>query len=107
MQYSGIAAGLLLGTLALASNDTSAACACFCVNGDLKTMCSSVEEAQANPTLCDATTPVRCPTEIGAEQGATYDPPHEAAGNCRDVRVFDPGQGGFTTVKACDVLSAG
>jgi len=107
MQLTGITTGLLFGAVALLSGSASADCACFCVDGNMKTLCSSVEEAQANPTLCDLSSPMACPSEFRGPERATYDAPHGDAANCRDVRVYDAARGDFTTVKACDVLNAG
>jgi hypothetical protein len=107
MKLTGIITGLLFGALALLSGSASADCACFCVDGNMKTLCSSVEEAQANPTLCDLSSPTACPSEFQGPEGATYDPPRDDTANCRDLRVYDPARGDFTSVKACDVLNAG
>jgi hypothetical protein len=90
----------------LFSTSASAECACFCVNGGLKTLCTTVEEAQEEPTLCSAFAPKACPSEPGEHTGASYDAPEERATNCRDIRVFDALSGSFRDVKACDVLSA-
>ena len=84
----------------------SAECACFCVNGDLQTMCTTVDEAQDEPAMCSAYSQQQCPSESGDRAGANYDAPEEGATNCRDIRVFDAPRGIFNTVKACDVLDA-
>ena len=51
MVKSTVRWALAAGFLA-ASSLVSADCACFCMNGELQTMCTSVEEAQADPALC-------------------------------------------------------
>jgi hypothetical protein len=79
-------------------------CACFCVAGELKTMCTSVDEAQDNPTLCPPADSASCPQDDGAPSAASYDSPDGNAINCRDVRVFDAILGEYVTTKACDVL---
>jgi|GEM_PF-4129080 len=102
----GVMSAILLSTTMLFSTQASAECACFCVNGELQTMCSTVEEAQGNPTLCGNYPRESCPTETSSPDSASYDEPAEGATNCRDIRVFDSLHGGFTSVKACDVLDA-
>lgn len=96
----------LFTTMMLFSTSASAECACFCVNGGLKTLCTTVEEAQDQPTLCSAFAPRACPAGSGEHTGASYDAPEDGAINCRDIRVFDALGGVFRDVKACDVLSA-
>lgn len=107
MKLNGITTALLFGAAALLSSGANADCACLCVDGNMKTLCSSVEEAQANPTLCDLSSPMACPSDFRGPEGATYDSPHDEATNCRDLRVYDPARGDFVSVKACDVLNAG
>ena len=41
-----------------------AECACFCANGAPTTMCTTVGEAQDNPTLCAAAN-LSCPLDGG------------------------------------------
>ena len=81
-------------------------CACFCVSGELQTMCTTVAEAQADTTSCPSYSAQSCPEEPGSATASTYDSPEEGAVNCRDVRVFDALRGRFVDVKACDVLEA-
>jgi hypothetical protein len=104
---AGVISALIFSFSMFFSAQASAECACFCVNGDLKTMCSAVDEAQGNPALCSDYANRACPSEPGSRESASYDAPVEGATNCRDIRVFDPSRGVFTDVKACDVLDAG
>lgn len=97
----------LFMTMMLFSTSASAECACFCVNGNLKTMCTTIDEAQQEPTLCGVFDYEACPSESGERPSASYDAPEEGATNCRDIRVYDALRGVFQDVKACDVLSAG
>ena len=106
MKTTGITAGLACGVLLQISAAAWADCGCFCVDGALKTMCSTVEEAQGNPSLC-AFYGGSCPQEQDDSSGASYDAPAEGATDCRDRRVFDPLSRSFVTIKACDVLSPG
>jgi hypothetical protein len=103
---SAVIAGAMLISMMMFSASASAECACFCVNGDLQTLCTTVDEAQDEPTLCSAYSQKLCPSEPGESASASYNAPAEGATNCRDIRVFDALSGVFKTVKACDVLSS-
>lgn len=96
---------LLLASGLFASGTAAAECACFCVDGELKTMCTTVEAAQENPTLCSAYRSLSCPEDPGDAPTASYAPPEAGATNCRDLRIFDALRGVFTSIRACDVLS--
>ena len=106
MKTTGITTSLVFGALMMFAGPASAECACFCVDGELKTMCTSVGEAQENPAMCGVYSHMACPEEPGDSASASYDAPEEGATNCRDLRVYDALRGVFTSVKACDVLSA-
>ncbi len=94
-----LAAGLMLVGSAAWSE-----CACFCVEGELTTMCTAVEEAQDSPNLCPDTGSASCPIESGGAEAAIYEPPEADAINCRTVRVFDAIRGQYVDTKACDVI---
>ena len=81
-----------------------AECACLCANGELKTMCTTVSEAQDNPTLCATYKGVACPVE--AAQSVSYDAP-EGAVDCRSMRVWDVNEDSFADVAVCDILDSG
>jgi hypothetical protein len=83
-----------------------AECACFCVEGQARTLCTTVTEAQQDPTLCRADQ-AACPAPDAAAAATGYEAPAEGATNCRDMQVWDPAQNDYVSVKACDVLSAG
>ena len=102
MVKSTVRWALAAGFLA-ASSLVSADCACFCMNGELQTMCTSVEEAQADPALCPAYAAASCPIESATASSVSYDAPEDGASNCRDVRVWNSIQGAYVSVKACDV----
>ncbi len=105
-RITSLACGSLLLAGGLFASGTAAAdCACFCVDGELKTMCTTVEAAQDNPALCSAYSAMSCPEEPGDAPTASYEAPEAGATNCRDLRVFDALRGVFTSIKACDVLS--
>lgn len=79
-------------------------CACFCVEGSLKTLCTDASEAQSGANLCPASDSAGCPPPHSADTGSTYEAPNSAATNCRDVRVYDAIRGTYVTAKACDVI---
>lgn len=95
----------LLAVLLLAVGSTAwAECACFCADGELRTMCTTVGEAQANPTMCATYQGVACPVESAG--AASYDAP-EGAVDCRSMRVWDTAADSFADVAVCDVLESG
>lgn len=79
-------------------------CACFCVAGELKTLCTTVDEAQGNPRLCPPADSASCPQDDGASSNASYESPDGDAVNCRNVRVYDAVRGEYVDAKACDVI---
>lgn len=81
----------------------TAECACFCADGELKTLCTTVAEAQANPAVCPVYSAASCPLSSADAGGNSYDAPTEGAINCRDVQVWDSVRGRYVDVKACDV----
>ncbi|MCZ6658109.1 MAG: hypothetical protein O7C67_12495 [Gammaproteobacteria bacterium] len=79
-------------------------CGCLCIDGTPRTLCTSVTEAQAEPNACGLRSAVLCP--VDAEDDAPtirYASPVEGALNCREVRIWDDAQNGYTAVKVCDV----
>jgi len=78
-------------------------CGCFCVDGELQTMCTTVDGAQDSPVLCP-TSGSSCPQEADGSVTSTYQAPESDAVNCRDVRVYDAIRGEYVTAKACDVI---
>ena len=94
---------LAVGLMAFGSTAWSD-CACFCVEGELTTMCTAVEEAQDSPNLCPDTGSAICPSEIGGSDATSYDAPEADATNCRTVRVYDAIRGQYVDAKACDVI---
>jgi len=83
-------------------------CGCLCIEGVPKTLCTTVEEAQAKPGLCGQQ---HCPEYVAAEvhenSRTRYLSPNSFADNCRDVRVFDPSVSGYMGIKVCDVQEIG
>lgn len=95
---------LVTSALFILGSTAWADCACVCANGNLMTMCSTVEEAQADPTECAVSGGAICPTPNYGGSISSYDAPEDGATNCRDVMVWE--NNSFTVVKACDVVSA-
>lgn len=103
---SGLGLGLLVELLTVWGQ-----CGCMCVEGAHRTLCTSVLEAQAEPDACGLQlSRSLCPVDVPVDaEGATpltrYPPPVENAVNCREVRIWDDAQNGYTSVKVCDVDS--
>ncbi len=79
-------------------------CACFCVDGELATMCTEVGEAQDNPNLCPNSGSASCPQEPDLGSASSFDAPSEGAVDCRSVRIYDAVRGEYVTAKACNVI---
>ena len=97
---------LLASFLLVLGSAVWADCACLCVDGSPKTLCTTVSEAQAEPNECPALAPNTCPADLENVSGGVHEAPEEGATNCRDVRIWDTANDRFSNVKACDVLSA-
>ena len=95
---------LLVAALMLIGSSAWCECACFCVDGELVTMCTNVGEAQDNPNLCPSSGSASCPQETGSSDSASYEAPSSDATNCRNVRVYDAIRGEYVTAKACNVI---
>ena len=83
-----------------------AECACFCAQGELRTMCQPVRAAQDNPTMCGSYSSVACPLESEQGKSVTYEAPEEGAVECRSMRVWDGLQGAYADVRVCNVLES-
>jgi hypothetical protein len=95
----------MLGTsLSVIGGSAWSDCACFCVAGELQTMCTTVVGAQDSPTLCPPMDTASCPQDTDASSSADYEAPESDAINCRDVRVYDAIRGEYVTAKACNVI---
>lgn len=101
LKYILLSSLTLIGSWLVGSSAWSN-CACFCMEGQLTTLCTAVGEAQNSPDLCPAHG--SCPSEAGTADSAGYAPPDDNAVNCRDVRVYDAIRGEYVTAKACDVI---
>lgn len=104
----GDRAGQLMGLLLLVASGgigvtAQAECGCYCVDGGLRTLCSTVAEAQAEPELCAAAVATRCPVQLESPPASGYAPPNEVVTNCRDIRVYDPARGSYLNRRACDL----
>ena len=95
---------LLASWLLVLGSYSWADCACFCADGKEMTMCSTIEEAQANTNKCFVGETSVCPTLTGDVSTSSYEAPGDDATNCRDVTVWESNT--FTIVKACNVLPA-
>jgi hypothetical protein len=83
-------------------------CACRCVEGLARTVCTTLDEAAQNPVLC-APSSMRgeCPAAPPGFEPQQFAPPVPGARDCREARLWDPETGGYTTTtKVCDTVRA-
>jgi hypothetical protein len=95
---------LLLGGLAY-SGMAAATCSCQCIDGVARTLCSTLDEARGNPSLCrDAAGLIACPTPQSPNAApALYDGPEGTAG-CHGARLWDPNSGEYgVEAKVCEL----
>ena len=97
-------AAFLLMVLLMVGASAWSDCACFCVDGELATMCTEVGEAQDSPNLCPNSGSASCPQEPEVGSSAAFESPAEGAVDCRNIRVFDAIRGEYVTAKACNVI---
>jgi len=95
---------MLVAMLMMIGSSAWSDCACFCVAGELETMCTTIDGAQDSPLLCPSVEDASCPQDNDSASSASYDAPDGDAINCRDVRVFDAIRGEYVTTKACNVI---
>jgi hypothetical protein len=81
-------------------------CACFCAGGELRTMCSTVSEAQDNPTICATKSSEICPVDSEQGEPVSYESPSAGAVDCRSMRVWNSLDRSFVDVQVCDVLES-
>lgn len=65
-------------------------------------MCTTIGEAQDNPTLCAASN-LQCPLDAGAPSGELYEAPESGAVDCRSMRVWDSVENSYADIRVCDV----
>lgn len=102
---------------ACASGIASASCACQCFEGVARTLCTTLDEAQANPSACGLGQQVgeQLAEQLGAQKVACetappvtesiqrYEPPQGAV-DCRDARLWDPRSNSYAVIaKVCDI----
>ena len=83
-------------------------CACRCVEGLARTVCTTLDEAAQDPVLC-APQAQRgdCPAPPAGFEPQQFSPPSPGARDCREARLWDPESGGYTTTtKVCDTVRA-
>ncbi|HTK98780.1 MAG TPA: hypothetical protein VL379_12180 [Pseudomonadales bacterium] len=91
--------------LACAGGASAANCACQCIEGVARTLCTTVAEAQANPNACGVGEQrVACeiapPSSVPVQR---YEPP-EGAVDCRGARLWDPRSNSYAVVaKVCNL----
>jgi hypothetical protein len=96
---------LVAGAFACGTAGVSANCACQCVEGVARTLCTTIDEAQANPMACgNAEQKVECEIAPPAtETPQHYEPPLGAV-DCRGARLWDPRSKSYAVVaKICEL----
>jgi hypothetical protein len=95
---------MLVAVLMMVGSSAWSECACFCVDGELVTMCTEVGEAQNNPNLCPNNGSASCPQAPEVNSSAIFEAPSDGAVDCRNIRVYDAIRGHYVTAKACNVI---
>ena len=94
----------LMAGFAFIANPAWANCSCQCVEGAARTVCTSVDEARADPSACGVL-PHRVACEPASQTAAPprrFDPP-PGAKNCHAVRMWDPRRNDYSVIaKVCD-----
>jgi hypothetical protein len=96
---------LIAAAVAAAAVPASATCSCQCVEGVARTACTSVEEAQADPSACGSG-PQKVACEVpplSTDAPLRYVSP-EGAVDCRSARLWDPRSNSYSAVaKVCEL----
>lgn len=87
----------------LASQSAVADCACLCVDGSYRTVCTTLEDARAAGNVCEARTAQGCQMEGASGPARSYPPPAEGASDCRDGRVYDAVADEVVVARVCNV----
>lgn len=105
--------------LACVAGASWANCACQCVEGVARTLCTTLDEARANPNACGTGELVAGDRGVGEQVGEQkvaceiappsaepvqrYEPPQGAV-DCRGARLWDPHSNSYAVVaKVCDL----
>lgn len=97
---------LALG-LAVAAGPSQADCACLCVDGSYRTVCTAPEAVRGAGNVCQAKASMGCTVTADAVQQEVYPAPVEGVNNCRAARVFDAAADEHIVARICDVLPDG
>ena len=82
---------------------SQAICSCECVDGAPRTICTKLDEAAADPSLCGLDPPLCSPVGTPASR-VRFDPP-PGARDCREAALADAdGKSDPTTVKVCETV---
>jgi hypothetical protein len=96
---------LIAAMFAVVAAPVSATCSCQCVEGVARTACTSVEEAQANPSACGSG-PQKVACDVppaAADAPLRYTAPAGAV-DCRSARPWDPRTQAYRAIaKVCDL----
>ncbi len=102
--------GFCAAALACTAGVASANCACQCIEGVARTLCTTLDEAQANPNACGAGEQNAGEPRVACEVAPPssdavqrYEPPQGAV-DCRGARLWDPHSNSYAVVaKVCDL----
>ncbi len=92
---------MLISLAVSAALQAQDSCACLCMNGEPTTLCTTVEHAQEQLSLCSLAH--QCPQVEPIQRSDPLPPPSGEALNCRAVRIWDAQYEQFRTVNVCDV----
>jgi len=98
---------LLAMGLAVAAGPGQADCACLCVDGSYRTVCTVPEDVRGAGNVCQAQASMGCSVSADALQQEVYPAPVEGVNNCRAARVFDAAADEHIVARICDVLPDG
>jgi len=93
----------LVLALAFPPAATYALCSCECVDGAPRTICTKLDEAAADPSLCGLDPPLCSPVSVPVSR-ARFEPP-PGAQDCREAALADASRPADpAVVKVCDTL---
>jgi hypothetical protein len=98
---------LLWAGLSTAPGSAMAACACLCLDGSYRAVCTAPDALQSTADVCQARFGQGCASPTAPNEARTYPAPAAGVDNCRDAQVFDAAADDFIVVRVCDVAPDG
>lgn len=89
--------------LSLYAQSYFAQCQCLCLEGQVTSVCGTVDEARVQALACPED--IACPSYMPGPQSEReyYDAPHEDAHNCRQSHLWMPEHDAYRGVRICNV----